>query len=208
MDDDGTMFVDGVRYSTYPPPTTLIKVMKRCFAESLLYDGSVRFGGLALYKKMENPVLGDPNEGKGIFRCKDRLYEVGSMNSVYVWCASCPTITPERVNLLAKHEKYDCVVIIKQPAVLIQRLRSSLKHSHMYLHCSDVSYDKGAVVDKIMLNSKKFHFNIFQKDTNFSEDEEYRIALIDHELGPELPCRFITVGRCSDIMEISNMPEE
>jgi hypothetical protein len=206
--ESGTEFVDGVRYNTYPPPDGLVKVMKRCLAEYLLSEGAMRFGSLAYYRKLGNPVLGDSNDGEGMLRWKEHPYEVGSMNPVYAWCAALPTINPERVNLLAEHEKYDCLVRINQPRVLIQRVRAALlaKGRNLLLHCAEVSYNRGEEVNKVTLNSQKFHFNVFQKDASFAEDKEYRISLTDAEFRPELSHIDLQVVKCTDIMEIEELP--
>lgn len=205
----GTVIVDGVEYSTYPPPDGLIKVMKRCWADHLLCEGAIRFGSLAYYRKWENAVLGDANDGKGMFRMNGHPYEVGSGNPVYAWCASLPTISPERINLLAEHGKYDCLVRIRQPRILIQRMRAELlaKGKNLRLHCAEVSYNRGAEVDKVTLNSQKFHFNVFQKDPRFTEDKEYRVSLTDVRIRPESMCHIdLQVGECSDIMVIEELP--
>ena len=98
----GTEIEDGIEYSTYPPPDCLVKVMKQCWAERLLFEGAIRFASLAYYRKLENSVLGDPNDGEGMLRMNGHPYEVGSINSVYAWCSSLTTITPERIIVLAK----------------------------------------------------------------------------------------------------------
>ena len=205
----GTIIVDGVEYTTYPPPDGLIKVMKRRWAEHLLSEGAIRFGSLTYYRKWENAVLGDANDGKGMFRTNGHPCEVGSGNRVYAWCAALPTITAERINLLSEHGKYDCLVRIHQPRILIQRVRAKLlaKGLNLHLHCAEVSYNRGAEVDKVTLNSQKFHFNVFQKDTRFTEDKEYRVSLTDVRLRPESMCHIdLQVGKCSDIMAIEELP--
>jgi hypothetical protein len=148
----GTTILNGVEYNTYPPPDGLIKVMKRCWAERLVSEGAMHFGSLDYYRKWENAMLGDPNDGEGMFRMKAHPYEVGSVNPVYAWCAALPTITPHRINLLAGHGNYDCLVHIQKPHVLIERVRLA-KARYLHVHCAEVSYNRGAEVDKVTLNS-------------------------------------------------------
>lgn len=202
----GTEIEDGIEYSTYPPPDCLVKVMKRCWAERLLFEGAIRFASLAYYRKLENSVLGDPNDGEGMLRMNGHPFEVGSINSVYAWCSSLTTITPERINVLAMHGDYDCLVRINQPSILIKRVQLA-KSKYLHLHCAEISYSRGTEVDKMTLYSQKFHFNIFQKDERFSEDREFRLTLTDNSLKPEY--RFyidLRIGECSDIMEIKKLP--
>jgi hypothetical protein len=207
----GTMIVDGVEYSTYPPPVALVKAMERCWAETLLKQGMMRFGSLATYRQWENEVLGDPNDGEGMFRMDGHPYETGSANPVYAWCASLPTITANRTLLLAKHGRYDCVVRVHESLSLIQRVRTALDRTNKALlfHCAEVSYTRGAEVDKQTLNSQKFNFNVFQKDPAFGPDMEYRLSLIDASSRPQpKPFVDVTVGKCSDIMSIEELPNK
>ena len=203
------MVVDGVEYSTYPPPVALLKAMEHRWAETLLKQGAMRFGSLATYRQWENAVLGDPNDGKGMFRMDGHPYETGSTNPVYAWCASMPTVTADRTLLIAKHGRYECVVSVHEPLLLIQRVRAALVRTNrtLLLHCAEVSYNRGAEVDKQTLNSQQFHFNVFQKDPAFGPDMEYRLSLTDASLrsDPE-PFVDIVVGECSDIMSIEKLP--
>lgn len=203
------MIVDGVEHSTYPPPVALVKAMERHWAETLLKQGAMRFGSLATYRQWENAVLGDPNDGEGMFRKDRHPYETGSTNPVYAWCASMPTITVDRTLLIAKHGRYDCVVRVHEPLLLIQRVHAALVRTNktLLLHCAEVSYNRGAEVDKQTLNSQKFHFNVFQKDPAFGPDMEYRLSLTDASLRSEpKPFVKVVVGECSDIMSIEELP--
>ena len=156
-------------------------------------------------------MLGDPNDGEGMFRIDGHPYETGSINSVYAWCASMPTITANRMLLLAKHGSYNCVVRVHEPLLLIQRLRVELvgNNKALDLHCGEVSYNRGTEVDKQALNSQKFHFNVFQKDPKFAPDLEYRFSLTDASIQskPE-PFVEVEVGKCSDIMSIEELPNK
>lgn len=79
----------------------------------------MHFGSLAYYRKWENAVLGDPNDGEGMFMMNGHRYEVGSINPVYAWCASLPTVTSERINKWVEPEGYDRLVRVCRPLVLI-----------------------------------------------------------------------------------------
>lgn len=207
----GTVIVEGVEYGTYPPPPVLVKAMERRWAEELLAVGAMRFGSLALYREWENTILGDPNDGKGMFRMEGNQYNIGSVNPVYAWCASLPTVSADRTLLLAENGRYDCVVRVSDPLLLIHRVRSaSVRTSKtLHVHCAQVSYNRGAEVDKWTLNSQKFHFNVFQKSSAFAPDLEYRLSLTDVSLCPESkPDVCLRVGDCSDIMVIENLPDK
>jgi len=208
---EGGIVKGGVEYFTYPPPCTLVKVMEYQWATNLIKNGSMRFGSLEFYRKMENAALGDPNDGKGMFRVKGDPYTIDSSNNIYAWCAALPVITPERIAVLAKHGKYDCLIRIHQPKILLHRVIIVLLANggklHLRLQCAEVSYNRGSEIDKATLNSQQFHFNVFQKDPRFAEDKEYRLFMTDVQ--PESEPRNhidIQVGDCSDIMDIEDLP--
>ena len=121
----GTWIEDGIEYNRYPPPVALVKAMKRCWAKKLLSRGAMRFGSLASYRRRETPVLGDPNDGEGMFRMAGHPYNIGSGNPVYAWCSSLDTVTPDRIRCLAKDGGYDCVVRVHNPLLLIKRVFSA-----------------------------------------------------------------------------------
>lgn len=199
---------DGVEYNAYPPPRSLIKVMERRWAEALITNGTIRFRNLNYYRKWENPALGDPNDGEGMFCIKGHQYNIGSSNPVYAWCTSLSTISSDRILELAKHGQYDCVIIIQDPLLLIKRIKTALikKKYCLHVHCAQVIYNREAEVSKEILNAQEFHFNVFQKSSIFSGDLEYRISLTDVSL-PFRHKEFIDlqIGSCCDIMSIDKL---
>ena len=113
--------------------------------------------------------------------------------------------------LIAKHGGYNCVVRIYEPLTLIRRVHAALAKGRktLLLHCGEVSYNRGAEVDKATLNSQKFHFNAFQKDPSFSEDMEYRFSLTDAHVRAEFKRHIdLWIGECSDIMDIEELPNQ
>ena len=48
-----TIFKMDIEYNEYPPPSVLIKAMKRCRAEKFIQYGCMRFGSLASFGKLE-----------------------------------------------------------------------------------------------------------------------------------------------------------
>lgn len=204
----GTLIVDGVEYNQYPAPQTLLKIMQRQWAEQLVI-GSVRFGSLEYYRRWENKVLGDPNDGNGMFRMNDHPYSVQSSNNIYAFCTALPIICCDRIRVLAQHGNYSCIVRIQSIDIFIQRIRDALQplKGRLILHCSAVNYNRGSEVDKPTLNSQRFHFNVFQKSSKFAEDKEYRLALTDYQIA-SVDEEFVDlkIGDCSDIMEIETLP--
>ena len=108
----GTLYSkkEGVEYNEDPPPDKLVKVMKKRWAEELRLKGAIRFGNLEEYRNWENEILGDANDGKGMYVMNGDEYHTDSMNEIYAWCASLPGISHRRILEIAKSNNYDCVV--------------------------------------------------------------------------------------------------
>lgn len=207
--DSGTFLVNGVEYNDYPPPGKLIKVMKRCRAKEFISHGTMRFGYLEEYRKWENEVLGDVNDGNGMYTMNGHEYNTGSANEVFAWCSSLPAISDKRILEIANSNKYECIVEISLPLELFQRISKALAieyNGDFVLHCGPVSYDRGSEVDKETLNNQQFHFNVFQKGTKFQDDEEYRLSITNYSLKKIYDNGvFVHIGNCSDIVQIKEL---
>ena len=208
---------EGVEYNEYPPPAKLIKVMKKRWAEELKLKGAIRFVSLEEYRKWENSILGDTNDGKGMYVMSGHEYHTDSMDEIYAWCASLPGISHRRILDIAESSDYDCLVEIKCARKFIERISKSLhskdrRNSTLHLHCGKVQYNRGDKVSIGTLNNQKFHFNIFQKSSTFREDKEYRLSLTRV---PIIPCtrtghlepEYISlhIGNCSYIITIKKL---
>lgn len=202
--------MDGIEYNEYPPPERLIKVMNSKWAVEFAKRGLLRLRKLEYYQKWETQPLGDSNEGKGLYHLNGHPMETESSNDVYIWCASLPTIAPERVFLIAQSGNYDCVIKICDPEELFKRVRDylSIQRKGFWLQCGLVNYDRGAAVDKKELNTQRFHFNVFQKAPKSKEDMEYRMSIINYTSGclseDDLD---LLLGDCSHIITIEGLPK-
>jgi len=207
-----TVTVNNIEYNNYPPPERLIKVMKRDWAEKLVSQGSMRFGNLVEYREWENKVLGDINDGNGMFTMGGHEYHTDSANEVFAWCTSLATISNERVFEIAKSGQYECLVEISSPLELFKRISQYLKTKYnedFTFHCGPVSYDRGSPVDKIALNSQQFHFNVFQKDKKFQSDSEYRLSITNCSLKKNYGSSvLVNIDSCSDIIQIKELPTD
>lgn len=201
----GTVVVNGIEYNEYPPPRRFVKVMARQWAEELVQYGRIRLQKLEYYRRWENDLLGDPNDGLGLYHLEKHPIQTGSANDVYAWCLSLPEICPDRLLTIAEKGQYDCKIFICSPEKLFERIHAQLQDCYkgFRLHCGRVNYDRGAAVDKKALDSQKFHFNVFQKGTRFQEDKEYRLSITN--------CTFrkreedhmdLVLGKCDDLVSI------
>jgi hypothetical protein len=70
-----------------------------------------------------------------------------------------------------------------------------------------VTYDRGSEVDREFIKSLDLDFPVFQKDASFADDHDCRLAL---QYVGEASCMeehlHFEIGRCDDIMTISDMP--
>lgn len=208
--DSGTFIVNGIEYNAYPPSGKLIKVMKRCRAEEFISHGTMRFGNLEEYRKWENEVLGDVNDGNGMYTMNGHEHSTGAANEVFAWCSSLPAISNKRILEIANSNKYECIVEISSPLELFQRISKSLISEYngdFVLHCGTVSYDRGSEIDKETLNNQQFHLKVFQKGTKFQDDKEYRLSITNYSLKKLYGSGvFVHIGSCSDIVQIKELP--
>jgi hypothetical protein len=205
----GTVLKDGIEYKHYPPPSVLIKIMKRIHARPLLSTGRLRLANVTYYQKLENDHLGDTRDGIGMFRRKGHEYTTGTANPVFVCCMSLKTLSHKRVLEIARSEYYDCILRIHDPEAFFRRIYASLKARRgcYWLHCGRVQYNRGKEVTKRALASQQFNHNVFQKAPLFRRDQEYRLSVSNISLHPRSG-QFINLvlGRCSDIMTIEDLP--
>ena len=200
-----TIFKIGIEYNEYPPPLVLIKVMKRCWADKFIRHGCMRFGSLESFGVLESEILRDELEGCGKVVRRGIPCTIESANNIYAWCSLKSCIAYARIMELAESAGYDCLVRIRDPKTLIQRVQAELvkhKSTPRLLHCGAVTYNKGSASGK-----QKFHFNIFQKDSIFSADCEYRLALTNADMYSKYQkADCLKIGNCSDIACIESLP--
>lgn len=103
----GTIIACGIEYNEFPPPKLLVKAMKKKWADPLIKDGVLRIQNIEYFKKWENKILGDSNDGEGLYHLNNHPIQTGSGNDVYAWCLSLPKISSDRINLFATHSGYD-----------------------------------------------------------------------------------------------------
>ncbi|MGH8702883.1 MAG: hypothetical protein ACREVR_17150 [Burkholderiales bacterium] len=175
----------------------------------MVEKGRVRLRTPEYYRRWENTLLGDPNDGKGLYHLGGHPLQTDSGNDVYVWCFSLPTITHDRMLQLAREGSYTCVLVVDAPEEFFRRVRDwlSAHHSGYQLHCGRVTYDRGEHVTKKAANAQKFHFNIFQKAPKFQDDSEYRMLITNATFVWRIEDYLdLEVGSCSAIMSIRALP--
>ncbi|MCP4683121.1 MAG: hypothetical protein GY864_12365 [Desulfobacterales bacterium] len=205
----GTVIVDGIEYNRHPPPQSLLKVMDRHWARELREHGLIRFGSPEYYQRWENCVLGDPNDSKGLLYSDGHPYHINSGNPVFVWCMALQDISKSRIKKLAKKIDYNCVIRIISLEELLKRIKRSIQslQKQFHLQCGKVTYNRGEEMDKTVLNTQKWHFNVFQKSPDFKDDREFRISITDLSYSCRVEQFFkLNVGDCSDIILIEDLP--
>jgi hypothetical protein len=201
----GTSLVNEIEYNEYPPPQQLRKAMERQWADELVQNGLIRLRKLEYYRELENDLLGDPNEGQGLYHLERHPMQTDSVNDVYAWCLFLPDIGSERLLALAEEGEYDCTVVIHAVENLLARMQKYLRQHYggLWLHCGYVQYDRGAEVNKEILRSQKFHFNVFQKAPRFRDEREYRVSITNCTFERRVENYLdLHLGDCRDIISI------
>ena len=206
-----THWCNGIEYNELPPPVCLVKAMSKKYASNLVKRGELKIHHLSYFRAWEDKVLGDPNDGKGLYHVNGHPMDIRSANDVYAWCTSFPEITIERLHLIAEQGKYDCMIVVRNPQVIFERINNWLSENQrgFLVHCGEVKYSRGDEVDKETLNSQKFHFNVFQKDVRFKDDKEYRLSVTNSTFR-NLEKKYIklVLGDCSDVVTIEELPDK
>lgn len=205
----GTFNRSGIEYNELPPPQSLIKAMKGEYAIQFRDMGTLKVRHISYHRQRENKTLGDPRDGKGLFHVKGHPYTMSLTNPFFPLCMCLPVISSNRLVTLADGE-YDSIVVISNTEEFLKRLLKwsiSQKPSLWLLHCGVVKYNRGSEVTIEIVKNQKSHHNVFQKDPSFSDDKEYRIALIDvkHQNREYVD---VSLGNCNDIVTIHDLPNQ
>ena len=205
------MFLNGIEYNEFPPPSRLIKVMSKEFALRLVEEGELRIWNLEFFRKWENRTLGDINDGNSLFHLNGHRITVGSINDVYAYCFSHLKISDRQINLNARSQGYDCVVTVNNPIIFFGKINAWLVSNRpgFRIHCGDVNYTRGDELSKADLNSQNFHYNIFQKSKCFLEDKEYRLSITNSTF-KKLNDQYIDldIGNCAGLLSIKSLLKE
>ncbi len=199
----GTVIVNGIEYNEYPSPSSLIKSTEMKWALKLRDEGCLRLNSVGFYQKLENPELGDTNEAKGMLKLNGHPMEVDSANEVFIWCSAKPDTSTEVLKSL--NRSYDAIVRINNVEEFANRIISAARSSGYNLapHLGQINYNRGEEVSKDVLNDQKWHHNIFQKSMDYSHQKEYRMSFSNFTFQPiNKSCLDITLGNCSDILDI------
>lgn len=205
MAKNSTTFVDQIEYNDYPPPPFLLKAMERRFALPLISNGAIRIQSISYFHTLENRNLGDPNEGKGLFTLNGHPMRTSLGNEAFVWCTALPDTSND--SLLAFSEKYDTIIKIESVEKFLERLKMAIYKGNLptHIHCGRVVYNRGTEITKEELNDQKWASNIFQKDTYYQHQNEYRFLLTNvvfkNPIGDYID---LQMGNCSDIISITN----
>ncbi len=193
----------GIEYNGYPPPNILVKAMERPRALALINDGNIRFRTLSYYREIENPGQGDPNEGIGNYQLNGNDMTTTSANEIFIWCTSLDEVS--RDTLLRLATGYETIIRIQNPLEFFSRIYNFLRENltTFHLHCGRVIYNRGQAVDQQTLNEQKWHYNIFQKDTKYADQMEYRISLTNVSFGLIAKDYIdLNIRYCQDIISI------
>ena len=74
----GTIITCGIEYNEFPPPKLLVKAMKKKRTDPLINDGLLRIQNIEYFKKWENKLFGDPNDGEGLYHLTNHSMQMGS----------------------------------------------------------------------------------------------------------------------------------
>jgi len=129
--------------------------------------------------------------------------ETGSTNEVFIWCSAMPDTSIEVLKGLNK--TYDTIIRVSDVEDFVSRIMTALKELQyaFLLHLGKVAYNRGEEVSQKMFNNQKWHYNIFQKSSDFVHQNEYRMSFTNisfNRIGKDY--LDINIGNCNDIVQI------
>lgn len=200
----GTYIYKRMECNSLPLPSYLLKAMASEWAEKLVIDGNIRLGSLSFYQQLDNDDLGDPLEGQGEFVVNGHVYNTGSINKHYVWCAALPKTQHAILTDLA--EEYDVIVKINDVPALVERIVNALHNKGFSIalpHLGRINYNRSCETTLESMNSELWLWNCFQKRKKYEHQNEYRIVITDcsFEIENDEPLD-LNIGSCVDIMEV------
>ena len=203
MTKSGTVIVNDIEYNEFPFPDSLIKATKMKWALKLRDEGCIRLNSVEFYQTLENPELGDINEAKGMLKVDGHPMEVGSVNEVFIWCSSIPEASPKILKDL--NDSYDAIVRIHDVEKFVTRIVSTAKLAGLILYpqLGKVNYNRGEEVSKEALNNQRWHYNVFQKSSDYAHQVEYRLSFSNITFQRiEKSHLDLSLGKCNDIIAI------
>lgn len=198
----GTLVIDDLEFNE-PPPSCLIRATELEWATRLRDDGVIRLNSVEHYRRVDNPELGDRNEGQGVFYINGRKYTAESCNDVYIWCCALPDTSQDILGSLSP--AYDCIITITDPIKFTKRVCSQLNKLDVVFapHVGEVAYTREAEVSKQVLNSQKYSYNIFQKGILHAHQAEYRLSFSNISFRRLNRQNLdLILGNCNDVVRI------
>ena len=187
------------------PETPLLKAMNIAHANHLLATGEVRLCTISYYREIEDDKIRDKYDGIGIVNCRGTPVHIQGLMETFVWCTSQAQLTPRD---LARKFDRNAVLILKNPLEFARRLIAAAYQfgSQWGLQCRAVVYDKRSFRDRDPEDDEdddSSDFYLFQKDSSFSDELEFRFALTDLTM-LRYKKYFITLQLqpCADIAEV------
>ncbi len=199
----GTVIVSGIEFNQHPPPSSLIKATEMKWARKLRNDGIIRLTSFDVYRQIENPELGDRNEGVGVLNVNGHPMTTSSANEVFIWCCAESESSPEV--LKGFDPSYDAILSIHDVEKLTKRIVQSAKFEGYSLtpHLGKVIYNRGEEVSKEVLNDQQWHSNVFQKHHDYSHQQEYRLSFSNFTFNKiDQQYLDLKLGDCSNIITI------
>lgn len=198
-----TVINNGIEYNELPSPSLLIKATKMKWAEKLRNEGCIRLNSVEFYRAFEDSELGDINEGTGMFKLDGRPMQTDSVNEVFIWCCAITEANPETLKKL--NCSYDTIVVIHDVEKFVNRiiLSAKIQGYTLYPHIGKVKYNREAEISKEKLKSQQWHYNVFQKNFNYTHQEEYRLSFLNLTFKRINQNHIdLLLCNCSDIIEI------
>lgn len=190
VEDMNAIIQDGIQYVL----PGIFKAYRRDWAEEFLRDGTIYFTNLKEFRTNEHSERGDCQEGTGITIRQGQRCTTNPLNPIFVCCF---TMETDLSVILDTWKDRDTIVQICNTICFAKRIRdAALEIKEIcFIQIGPVTYDK----DEGSRRAYYWGENIFQKNLRFSDQKEFRFALIGEcciQTEKEIVLR---LGDCTDI---------
>ncbi len=176
----------------------IYKAYPRTWAEDLLHSGRIYFTNIKIFRAAEDSQRGDPLECTSITMRQGVRCTVDYTNPIFVWCS---TMETDLTLIRGKWKDRDTILQITDTLDLARRIRDAanrLKPKIHLLQLGPVTYDKDEG------SYREYHWaqGVFQKNLRFSDQKEFRFALVGDFSILDDENVILELGNCGDIVRI------
>lgn len=175
----------------------IFKAFPRKWAEQFLIKGTIYFTNVKIFQRDEDVERGDPLEGTSVTIRQGIRCTGDYVNPLFVFCS---TMETDSNIVLKTWRDRDTVLQITKTFSFVDRIKdiALARDDIITIHVGPVTYDK----DDGSHRGDYWSEGIFQKSMCYTNQKEFRIALVGDFKISDKEHVVLDIGDCSDIARI------